>query len=246
VALWVGTSGWQYRDWRGSFYPEALPTTRWLGEYTRTFATVELNNSFYRLPSREAFSRWRDIVPDGFRFAVKASRYLTHIRRLKEPAEPVQRLMDAAHGLGDRLDVVLLQLPPTFRRDVARLTDTLDRFPDGIRIALEVRHDSWFDDSVYSALADRATALCLTDRLNRVGPLVRTAPWCYVRLHEGTASPRPCYGRGALGSWLDRLTELYGGEPDGYVYFNNDPQACAPANARTFRRMAKRRGIDVR
>lgn len=246
MTLRVGCSGWQYRDWRGAFYPAGAPTRTWLEHYSEVFSTCEINSSFYRLPDRDTFVRWAHAVPADFCFAVKASRYLTHVRRLATPREPVGRLVRAASGLGDRLGVVLLQLPPTLPRDDARLRDTLARFPPGLRVAVEPRHPSWFDDPVYALLERADAALCLTDRRSRPGPLVRTASWCYVRLHEGRASPAPCYGRTALQGWVDRIAALHGDEADGFVYFNNDPQACAPRNAGTFRRLALASELDAR
>jgi uncharacterized protein YecE (DUF72 family) len=239
--LRIGTSGWQYADWRGAFYPQRAPVRRWLEEYATHFSTVEVNNTFYRLPRRETFEQWAVRVPDGFCFAVKASRYLTHVRRLREPQEPVRRLLDAAAGLGDRLGPVLLQLPPTLRADPALLDATLREFPRDVRVAVEVRHVSWHDERVYEVLADHDAALCLWDRRGRRGPVVRTASWCFLRLHEGTATPPPCFGRTALHSWVDRLHDHWGLAPDGYVYFNNDPGACAPRNAATFERIEARR-----
>jgi uncharacterized protein YecE (DUF72 family) len=245
MTLRIGTSGWQYRDWRGAFYPKAAPTRAWLAAYAETFCTCEVNNSFYRLPTKETFARWAEIVPPEFCFAIKASRYLTHVRRLLEPQEPVTRLMDAAGGLGPRLGVVLLQLPPTMRRDDERLAATLSRFPASVRVAVEFRHPTWFASPVYSLLEAADAALCLTDRENRRSPLVRTASWCYLRMHEGRAAPVPCYGPAALRSWVARVRDLYGTTVDGYVYFNNDSQACAPRNAQTFRRMARNADLPV-
>lgn len=236
----MGTSGWQYADWRGAFYPADAPVKRWLEEYAARFPTVEVNHTFYRLPERATFEQWAARVPEGFCFAVKASRYLTHYRRLREPAEPVKRLLDAAAGLGDWLGPVLLQLPPDLRADPALLDETLAEFPRTTRVAVEVRHDSWHTDEVYDVLAARDAALCLWDRLGRRGPLVRTASWCYVRLHEGTATPRPCYGRAALHTWHERVVELWGADAEGYVYFDNDGRACAPRDAARFTRLLTR------
>src|SRR5262245_24226073 len=139
VAIRVGTSGWVYAEWRGDFYPEGLPQRRWLEYYASVFDTVEVNNAFYRLPKRETFENWRNTLPDGFCVAVKASRYLTHIKRLREPAEPVARLMAVATGLGDKLGPVLLQLPPTLKADPALLDACLAEFPAGVRVTVEPR-----------------------------------------------------------------------------------------------------------
>lgn len=245
MPLHVGTSGWQYRDWRDAFYPAGLPARRWLEHYAHEFATVEANSPFYRLPERSTFEQWAANTPPGFTVAVKASRYLTHVRRLRDAGPPVRLLLERAEGLGPKLGPVLVQLPPTMRCDTGRLAATLDAFPSGVRVAVEPRHESWHTDAVYELLAARDAALCLWDRLGRHGPLPSTANWCYLRLHEGRAQPRPCYGRAALASWVERLTERWGPSPDGYVYFNNDPGACAVRNARTFVRIAQAAGIAL-
>ena len=243
VALIVGTSGWQYRDWRGSFYPHGLARKRWLEFYAGAFATVEVNNTFYRLPERSTFEDWAARTPADFCFVIKASRYLTHVRRLQEPAEAVARMLDHAAGLGDKLGPVLLQLPPNLQADAARLDDTLARFPAGQRVAVEPRHDSWFVDDVYALLAKHDAALCLTDRAGRRGPIERTAGWTFLRLHGGTAHPRPCYGDKALDGWVERLTEQWPADADRYAFFNNDPRACAVRNAARFAQLGARAGL---
>jgi uncharacterized protein YecE (DUF72 family) len=239
VRAWrIGTSGWQYADWRGAVYPREVPQRLWLEEYGRTFDTVELNNAFYRLPDRETFAAWRRRVPDGFVMAVKASRYLTHIKRLKDPAEPVARLLSAARGLSDALGPILLQLPPNLRADPPLLAATLACFPDDIRVAVEPRHESWWSEQTRAVLADRGAALCWADRRGRpVTPTWRTADWGYLRMHQGTAYPPPHYGVAALRTWAGRLAETY---PNGevFVYFNNDPGGAAVHNARQFAKLA--------
>jgi uncharacterized protein YecE (DUF72 family) len=245
VTLWIGTSGWQYRDWRAAFYPARLPTARWLEHYATRFATVEVNSTFYRLPVARSFVEWRDRTPDGFVFAVKASRYLTHVKRLADPEQPIRTFMERAGGLGSKLGPVLVQLPPNLRVDVGRLAATLDAFPRGVRIAVEPRHESWDCDEVVDLLHDRDAALCLADRRGPVGPLHATATWAFVRLHAGRARPEPCYGRRALATWVDRIVELYGPSVDGYVYCNNDTHACAVRNADELVGIAARAGLDV-
>jgi uncharacterized protein YecE (DUF72 family) len=230
----VGTSGWQYADWRGVLYPPRCPTTRWLGEYAAEFDTVENNNAFYRLPETETFARWRGFTPPGFVMAVQASRFLTHITRLNEPEEPVARLMDRASGLGDRLGPVLLQLPPNLKADLPRLDACLAQFPPSVRVAVEPRHPSWWTAQTRALLTWRKTALVWADRDSRViTPLWHTADFGYVRLHAGRARPRPSYGPAALHSWAERISEF--GSQDVYVYFNNDPGGAAVHNARAFR-----------
>ena len=243
MAVWIGTSGWQYRDWRGTFYPPATPVRSWLESFSDRFATVESNNAFYRLPERRTFEDWARRTPDDFVMAVKVSRYLTHIKRLSEPAEPVERFIDRVAGLGPKLGPVLLQLPPQLKADLGRLEDTLDRFPRSIRVAVEFRHPSWFSDEVRAALTDRSVALCLADRRRPLGPIWRTADWTYLRFHEGRGRPRPCYGRGALEAWAGRLAATWSADEDVYVYFNNDPRGCAPRDAARFARQVERVGL---
>jgi uncharacterized protein YecE (DUF72 family) len=242
----VGTSGWQYRDWRDRFYPAGLPQRRWLEHYAERFATVEVNNAFYRLPERDTFAQWRDRTPDDFCVAVKMSRYLTHIKRLREPAEPVNRFLGRATALGDRLGPVLLQLPPTLRADIAALEETLALFPPDVRVAVEPRHPTWWTDAVRTGLQKYGAALCWADRKGRpITPLWRTTDWCYLRLHEGRANPRPRYGPAALRAWVNRIADAFGDHETAYVYFNNDPGGAAILDASTLAVIARRRGRAV-
>jgi uncharacterized protein YecE (DUF72 family) len=245
MPILVGTSGWQYRDWREPFY-EGRPQRAWLSHYVTRFPTVEVNNAFYRLPERSVFERWRSQTPEGFVVAVKVSRYLTHIKRLQDPAEPVTRLVERADGLGDRLGPYLLQLPPNLRVEVERLDACLGRFPPGSRVAVEPRHESWWTDEVRDVLVRHGAALCWADRRSRaLTPLWVTADWGYLRLHEGTASPWPSYGRRALAGWLDRITDAWPAGADVFVYFNNDQRAAAVRDAAAMARAVARRGRAV-
>jgi uncharacterized protein YecE (DUF72 family) len=242
VVLLIGTSGWQYRDWKDRLYA-GVPQKRWLEHYGRNFATVEINAAFYRLPTLETFSSWRDRTPPDFIMAVKASRYLTHVRRLQDPSEPVRRLLGAAHGLGGRLGPILLQLPPSLRADPGLLADCLDAFPPDVQVAVEPRHDTWYTPEIRDILTTRNAALCWADRLGRpLTPLWRTATWGYLRLHEGPADPWPDYDDSTLQTWLDRL----GDWPPGsrvFVYFNNDPGGAAVRNAARLGQLSASRGM---
>lgn len=232
MTIHVGTSGWMYDDWRTRFYPAGLPKSRWLAYLLSQFPTVEVNASFYRLPARETFESWRAQTPAGSVLAVKMSRYLTHVKRLHEPAEPVARFLDRTSGLGDRLGPVLLQLPPNLQVDVKALQDTLCRFPDAIRVAVEPRHPSWWTLDLRSVLEQHNAALVWADRRARaLGPLWRTASWGYVRLHEGPTRSWPFYGRRSLATWVRRIEDVFQPEADVFVYFNNDMQGAAIANA---------------
>jgi uncharacterized protein YecE (DUF72 family) len=254
VRILVGTSGWQYRHWRGVLYPPDVPQKRWLEHYAASYATVENDGTFYRLPTRETFADWQARTPDDFVMAIKASRYLTHIRRLRDPAGPVERLMQAAGGLGRRLGPVLLQLPPNLQANPPLLDACLAEFAKApadvvdvpVRVAVEPRHPSWWTNQTQDVLAARGAALCWADRLGRpVTPLWNPAGWGYVRFHEGAAQRWPRYGVGALRSWLNRIRAAW---PDGssvYVYFNNDQCGAAIADAAEFARLAGQAGCEV-
>jgi uncharacterized protein YecE (DUF72 family) len=273
VPLIVGTSGWQYRDWRGAFYPERLPVSQWLEHYATLFPTVENNGTFYRLPVAGTVASWRARTPAGFVMAVKASRYLTHIRRLRQPAEPVGRQLGVAANLGDRLGPVLLQLPPTMRADPAALDECLRQFavqfaslaqsklahselaqgeppasrPGQHRVCVEFRHESWLTQDVRDVLAAHDAALCWSDRRGRpLGPLWRTADWGYLRFHEGAAQPWPHYGPQALRTWLRRIADTFPPKADVFAYFNNDQHAAAPADAEALMKLAGQAGWPIR
>jgi len=243
VTLYIGTSGWQYDHWKELFYPRGLPLTDQLPYYAERFQTVESNNAFYRLPERRTFETWARRTPDDFVMAVKVSRYLTHIKRLKDPAEPVERFLSRAAGLGSKLGPALLQLPPHLQVDLGRLRETLEQFPPHARLAVEFRHESWWNDEVRGLLENHGAALCLADRYRPLGPLWATADWSYVRFHSGGAQPRGCYGREALAEWVKRIAERWPAEAHVFAYFNNDGHGCALRDAITFAELASNAGL---
>ena len=247
MTVFIGTSGWQYRHWLGRFYPQKPRARDELAYYAERFQTVEANGTFYRLPEATTFEKWAQRTPDDFVFALKASRFLTHIRRLQDPHDAIELMMSRASKLHAKLGPVLLQLPPDFRCDAGRLRDTLDAFAvlaPGVRVAAEFRHDSWFVDEVRSVLCARNAALCIADRRSRlITPAWRTADWGYVRFHEGRAHPHPCYGIGALRSRATMLREMFGPDRDVFVYFNNDPLGCALRDASLFADACERAGL---
>lgn len=244
MPVFIGTSGWQYHHWRDRFYPAGVAQSRWLEHYADRFATVESNNAFYRLPERRTFEAWQKRTPTDFVMAVKVSRYLTHIKRLANPTEPVERFVARIGGLDDKLGPVLLQLPPTLRADVRRLDEVLSLFPDSVRVAVEPRHASWATDDVRSVLGQYRAALCLVDRKGTLGPTWRTAPWGYVRFHEGRAHPRPCYSKEELADWASRLAATWDAHQDVFVYFNNDPEGCAIRDAIRFADAVREAGLE--
>ena len=239
----VGTSGWQYRDWRGPLYPEGLPRPRWLDHFARTFSTVEVNNSFYLLPERETFERWARSTPPGFTFAVKASRYLTHLKRLKDPREGIERFWGNATGLGGKLGPVLFQLPPRFHADLARLEAFCAELPQQILAAWEFRDRSWWIDDVFRILDDRGDAFVLPDRPGFRGPFVITGGWTYIRFHQGTRTG-PDYRRDKLRTWAERVAEMEAS--DVWTYFNNDHGGAAVRDAIFFRESLSAAGSNVR
>jgi uncharacterized protein YecE (DUF72 family) len=227
----VGTSGWVYRDWRGSLYPPGVPQRRWLETYAERFPTVELNVTFYRLPPVSTFEGWRQRVPGGFVFAVKMSRLVTHLRRLRACDEAVVRFWDRARVLGPTLGPVLVQLPPRFAADVPLLEDFLAMLPAQLRPAVEFRDDSWWRDDVFAVLDRRGAALVLPDRPGRrIAPVV-TGGWSYVRFHQGDPTG-PDYPREKLRRWAATIDAL--GAQEVFAYFNNDPTGAAVRDATAF------------
>jgi uncharacterized protein YecE (DUF72 family) len=238
----VGTSGWQYAHWRNRFYPRGLPQRAWLDHYTSVFATVELNNSFYRLPKEETFDRWREATPNAFLFAVKASRYITHIRRLREASDPVDLFWSRASRLRAKLGPVLFQLPPNFKADPPLLAEFVAELPRGMRAAFEFRDDSWRSDEVLEILDGAGAAWVLADRPGWRVPEIVTGGWSYVRFHQGRPF-HPAYAGSKLRRWADRIAASEA--VDRFAYFNNDALGAAPEDALTLMRLLRERGQDV-
>jgi uncharacterized protein YecE (DUF72 family) len=241
ASLRVGCSGWQYAHWRGDFYPADLPAARWLERYAETFDTVEVNNTFYRLPEAKTFADWARRTPDGFLFAVKASRYLTHMRRLTKPKAPLRLFLGRARRLGDRLGPVLYQLPPRWRANLARLEKFLDALPRGLRHAVEFRDRSWYADDVFGALAARGVALCVHDHPGSESPRAAVGPFVYVRFHGAGERYGGRYPTRRLASAADWLAKERRGGRDVFAYFNNDGGGHAPRDAVRLRRLLGRR-----
>jgi len=228
----IGCSGWNYADWRGRLYPQGEPQRRWLELYARHFDTVEVNTTFYRLPRRDAVAGWVTQTPDGFIFAVKASRYLTHIRRLNDLGDGIARFYERIEPLVEagRLGPVLWQLPANFHRDDARLHDWLAALPAG-RHTIEFRHASWFAAPVMRALREHGVALAIGDHPGRPFQThAATAGWRFVRLHYGARGRDGNYSAAEIATWARRIAQ-WRRRQTVYAYFNNDWRGFAPANA---------------
>ncbi len=234
----IGTSGFLYRHWRnGVFYPPGLPQREELEFFATQFRTVELNSPFYRLPPRTTFVRWKERTPADFRYAVKASRYVTHVRRLEACEEPVRTFLRHARALGKKLGPVLFQLPPSMEVDLARLQAFVRLLPLRGRFAIEVRHSTWLQHAVYKVLERRSLACCtpVGGRLT-VNDVIVTAPFAYLRMHAGRGRDGNFTGR-QLDTWARRVDALSTSGIDVYVYFNNDWRGYAVRNARTLRQL---------
>lgn len=237
---WIGCSGWSYDHWVGVLYPEGLPKGRWRDVYTAEFDTVELNASYYRWPGTKRFERWGEVLPGGFRMAVKASRWITHARRLHDPDDAwAVRLHEAWRALGTHGAPVLLQLHPEHHRDDARLDDFLRRLPDELPVAVEMRHPSWHTDEVLALLERHGAAYVVMSGAHLPCLLRATAPFVYVRLHGPSRDHlyAGSYGEADLRWWADRLGEWTRSDKDAWVYFNNDGEGHAVRNARRLKEL---------
>jgi uncharacterized protein YecE (DUF72 family) len=229
----IGCSGWNYRDWRGVLYPEKLPQRAWLERYAEDFDTVEINNTFYRLPAESAVRGWAERSPDGFEFAVKMSRYVTHVKRLLEPKRGFGRFFEAIEPLGQagKLGPILWQFPGNFHRNDERLAAALRAMPRR-RHAFEFRHESWFVDDVYDLLRRHNAALVIADDARRpVGEHELTADWTYIRFHYGRRGRGGNYSERELDEWKRRIA-AWRSRAEVYAYFNNDWKAYAVRDAR--------------
>ncbi|QKT03572.1 DUF72 domain-containing protein [Ectothiorhodospiraceae bacterium 2226] len=236
----IGTSGYQYDHWRGVFYPQDVPKRGWFAHYAQHFDTVEINNTFYRLPEAETFDAWRSQAPPGFCYAVKFSRYGTHMKRLKDPQEPIQRFIGRARHLRSSLGPILVQLPPRWGLNLTRLEGFLQALPPGQRWVLELRDARWLTDDVYALLARHRVALCIHDMLED-HPWRLTAPFVYLRFH-GRATHDGNYSSQYLSAQARRIAALRADGHDVYAYFNNDLYGYAVANARDLKRYVARAG----
>ncbi len=230
MSLYVGTSGYSYKEWKGTFYPKDLPAKAMLRYYGERFRTVEINNTFYRMPTASVLETWAAAVPVDFKFVLKASQRITHMQRLKDVGDSISYLFETAGALGQRLGPVLFQLPPNLKKDATRLRSFLALLPRG-RAALEFRHASWFDEEVFGLLRDRQTALCIAEAEDGVEvPFVSTAAFGYLRLR------RPDYGDEELIEWVERVRQQ--DWQDAFVFFKHEDEGKGPQMAKRFCELA--------
>lgn len=227
----IGVSGWSYPHWRGGFYPQGLRVKDQLAYCAARFTTLEINGSFYRLPSETAVAAWRDAVPEGFRFAWKASHFITHYRRLRNVDDSLKLVFGRLAGLGEKIGPALFQLPPQMKADPGRLADFLARLPEGRRVAIEFHHPSWYDEAVWALLRDHDVAFCVSDHQDAPAPWVVTAGFVYVRGHGPGGGYSGAYSDAELKAWAERLRTWADEGRDAYVYFDNDIGAAAPKDA---------------
>lgn len=238
--FWIGTSGWNYKHWRGDFYPQGLPVKEWFHYYAGRFPTVEINYTFYRQAADKRYDAWRDDAPDGFRYAIKAHQYVTHMKRLKDTGDSLNRVFKSARRLQEALGPVLFQCHPQFSRDdenVARLERFLEALPGDIDCAFEFRHQSWNHADTADLLRRHGVAFVFHDMDGKEWPLVPTAGFAYARFHGGGEKYSGNYPDAALRKYAGRFQAVAGDVRDFYVYFNNDIGGHAPRNAESLARI---------
>lgn len=226
--LLVGTSGYNFPEWRGSFYPPKLPSKQWLEFYAQQLGTVEINYTFYRMPNEKTISGWNAATPEAFTFVLKAPQKITHIARLRNIDGSLRIFLELIRKLNTKLGAVLFQLPPNFKKDLARLGDLLTQFPTDVRAACEFRHVSWWSDDVYELLRSTNTALCIADTEGGTTPLVATANFGYIRLRDDG------YDEAGLKDWMTKVQALGAAWTDAFIFFKHEAQGLGPKLAREF------------
>ena len=230
--LHIGCSGWSYDHWRGDFYPENLAKSKWFSHYATQFSTVEVNATFYHLPRETTWDKWRDAAPDGFIYAIKLWRQVTHRRRLADAQEPLSTFLRGAEKLGERLGSILVQLPPGLHADHQLLSSFLSLLPRELRFAFEFRHRSWYEDETYRLLEKHGCSFVLHDYRGRVTPRVAVGPFIYLRFHGPEGDYQGGYSREALSDWANWLREQAASGRECFAYFNNDIGGHAPRDAK--------------
>ena len=237
--IYIGTSGWSYKHWRGTFYPEATKVKDQFAYYFSKFDSVEINNSFYRLPTKETFLRWKEEVPENFKYVLKASRYITHLKRLRDSSESLGQFLSHATLLGTKLGAVLFQLPPNLKYDDTLLSDFLRILPKGFRYAFEFRNPEWYRDEVYNLLKNYNCAFCIYELAGHLSPIKVTADFVYVRLHGPGKKYQGSYQDEILSKWAGHCRKWLKSH-DVFVYFDNDEKGYAAFNALKLKALASK------
>jgi uncharacterized protein YecE (DUF72 family) len=236
IGAHIGTSGWDYPAWKGGFYPATLPRKNWLEYYTATFDTAEINATFYRLPTQASVARWREASPPDFRFAWKASRFVTHMKRLRDAGDSLERVLAPMRALGSKLGPALFQLPPSLKLDLPRLRDFLAVLPPGLQCVVEFRDPSWYVDPVYETLGAHGAGFCISDHHHAPAPWVATSDLAYVRGHGPDGRYAGAYDDATLSAWAERLADWRSAGRAVFAYFDNDIGCAAPGDAVRLRR----------
>ena len=245
--IFIGTSGWSYKHWVGKFYPEKSNSEEQFKFYTKHFDTVEINNSFYRLPPRSVFETWYEHSPKRFFFVIKASRFITHMRKLTQPQEPIARLFNSIDALKEKLGPILFQLPPKWKVNATRLREFLEALPKGHRYVFEFRNETWYTEEIYQLLSDFNAAFCIYELAGHMSPMTITADFVYLRLHGPTEYKyQGSYSHAVLKKWAKQCIQWQTEKRDIYVYFDNDQEAYAAFNALTLKQLVSGAKCEVK
>jgi uncharacterized protein YecE (DUF72 family) len=239
ASIYIGTSGWNYRHWKGTFYPADLPSKNEFAYYTTQFATVELNNSFYHLPSPETFDQWKKASPPGFVFSVKAPRFITHMKKLKTDHTGLEEFLSHVSRLGRKAGPILFQLPPKWKVNLQRLEDFLNHLPPRRRYTFEFRDSSWYSEEIYELLEKHNCAFCIYHLAHHLSPIEVTADFVYIRLHGPGNKYQGSYSITELKGWATQCRKWVRNGLDVYIYFDNDEAGYAAANAKEFQRLLR-------
>ncbi|MHA6250243.1 DUF72 domain-containing protein [Pontibacter sp. CAU 1760] len=241
-SIYIGTSGWHYKHWVGAFYPHGMKPKDFTGHYQQFFSTVEINNSFYKLPSAQTFANWRTAVPPDFLFSVKGSRFITHMKKLKDPQQSIARFFENVNSLEEKLGPILFQLPPFWHMNEERLGSFLAALPKGYRYAFEFRHHSWYSPGVLELLRQHQAAFCIYELEWHLSPMEVTADFVYVRLHGPEGKYAGSYPEDTLSWWANNCLEWQHQGRDVYLYFDNDQYGYAAFNAQRLQDLVRERG----
>ncbi len=239
ATYYIGTSGWHYQQWSGIFYPQTMPVSQWLQYYSRSFNSVEINSSFYHLPTEKTILNWHSSVPDGFRYSVKVSRYITHIKKLSGSLDAIANFTDRVNHLAQRLGILLFQLPPGMRRNDEKLESLLMQLSPRYKYVFEFRNRTWMDDDIFALLSKYNIGFCIYDLPGYTSPTIQTSDFIYIRFHGSNGLYSSCYSDSELAKWAKNIKGISRNASSIYIYFNNDFEAYAVQNAIKLRQLLR-------